>query len=148
MSGKSKEKTIGTYLKLVDSLVKLVILYACECWIDCMKKEIFGNKIKQLHMSMYKQILGVKTFVNDIKVLSELRKTPLKIDVETKMFNYCQRFPFIETDRYLFKAFKEGGFDAKDWIQNLKSLPDMFGLGNLQQNIYKMINRIIPKRRI
>ena len=116
MSGKSKEKTIGTYLKLVDSLVKLVILYACECWIDCMKKEIFGNKIKQLHMSMYKQILGVKTFVNNIKVLSELRKTPLKIDIETKMFNYCQRFPFIETDRYLFKAFKEGGFDTKGWI--------------------------------
>ena len=113
-----------------------------------MKKEIFGNKSKQLHMSMYKQILGVKKFVNDIKVWSELRKTPLKIDIETKMFNYCQRFPFIKTDRYLFKAFKEGRFDAKGWIQNLKSLPEILGLANLQHNIYKMINRIIPKKRI
>ena len=78
MSSKSKEKSIGTYLKLVDSLVKLVILYACECWIDCMKKEIFGNKIKQLHMSMYKQILGVKTFVNNIKSYLNSEKHHLK----------------------------------------------------------------------
>ena len=45
-----KEKTIGTYLKLVDSLVKPVILYACECWGDSMKKEIFANN----NMSMCK----------------------------------------------------------------------------------------------
>ena len=31
MLSKSKEKTIDTYLKLVDSLVKPVILCACEC---------------------------------------------------------------------------------------------------------------------
>ena len=60
MLSKSKGKTIGTYLKLVDSLVKLVILYACECWGDSMKKEFFANKIEQFHMSMCKQILGVK----------------------------------------------------------------------------------------
>ena len=107
MLSKSKEKIIGTYLKLVDSLVKPVILYACECWGDSMKKEIFGNKIEQFHMSMCKQILGVKKFTSNIKVLSELGRTPLKIDIETKMFKYFQRFPFIETNRYLFKAFKE-----------------------------------------
>ena len=40
---KSKEKTIGTDLKLADSLVKPVILYACECWGHSMKKEIFAK---------------------------------------------------------------------------------------------------------
>ena len=39
----SKEKTTGTNLKLVDSLVKPVILYVCECRGDSMKKEIFAN---------------------------------------------------------------------------------------------------------
>ena len=51
MLSKSKEKTIGTYLKLVDSLVKPVILYACECWGDSMKNEIFANKIEQSQIS-------------------------------------------------------------------------------------------------
>ena len=30
MLGKLKEKTIGTYFELADSLVKPVILYACK----------------------------------------------------------------------------------------------------------------------
>ena len=107
MLRKSKEKTIGTYLKLVDSLVKPVILYACECWGDSIKKEIFTNKIEQFHMSMCKQILGVKKFTNSTKVLSELGRPPLKIDIETKMFKYFQRFAFIETNRYLFKPSKK-----------------------------------------
>ena len=61
------------------------------------------------------------------------------------MFNHFQRFPFIETNRYLLKAFKEGEFDTKGWVQNLKSLLDMLGLGNMRQNIYLIINRVIPK---
>ena len=52
------------------------------------------------------------------------------------MFNYFKRFPFTETNRYLFKAFKGDEFDTKGWVQNLKSLLDMFGLATLRQNIY------------
>ena len=60
------------------------------------------------------------------------------------MFKCFQRFPFIETNRY-FKAFKEEEFYTKEWVQNLKSILDMLGLGNLQQNIYKIINGIMSK---
>ena len=62
-----------------------------------------------------------------IKVLSEIRRTPLKVDIETKMFKHFPRFLFIEINRCLFKAFKEREFDAKGWVQNLKSLLDMLG---------------------
>ena len=58
---------------------------------------------------------------------------------------FYQQFPFIETNRYLLKAFKEEKFDTKGWVQNLKSLLDMLGLGNLRQNIYKIITGIIHK---
>ena len=75
----------------------------------------------------------------------QLGRTPLKIDIETKMFKHFERFPFIETNRYLFKAFKEEEFDRKGWVQNLKSSFDLPGLGNLQQYIYKIINGTIPK---
>ena len=107
MLSKSKEKAIRRYLKLVDFLVKPVILYAYECWGDSMKKEIFTNEIEQFRMSMCKQIQGVKSFINNIKVLLELGGTPLKINVKTKVFKYSQIYSFIETNRYLFKAFKE-----------------------------------------
>ena len=38
------------YLKLVDSLVKPVILYACECWSDSQRKDIFVNRTEQFHI--------------------------------------------------------------------------------------------------
>ena len=41
------------------------------------------------------------------------------------MFKHFQRLPFIEANRYLFKAFKEDEFDTKDWFQNLNSLLNM-----------------------
>ena len=44
-----KEKTIDFYLKLVDSLVKPIILYACECWGDSLKKDCFTNKIEKFY---------------------------------------------------------------------------------------------------
>ena len=42
-----------------------------KCLGDSMKKEIFASKIEQFHMSMCKQILGVKKFTNNIKVKEE-----------------------------------------------------------------------------
>ena len=45
--------------------------------------------------------------------------------METKFFKYFLRFPFIEANKYLFKAFKEEKFDTKGWVQNLKSLLDI-----------------------
>ena len=52
-----------TYLKLVNPLVKPVVLYARECWGGSIKKELLnqtqnlkfkeiGNKIEQFHMSI------------------------------------------------------------------------------------------------
>ena len=70
---------------------------------------------------MCKPILGLKKFTNNIKVLSELDKTPLKVDIKTRMFKHLQRLPFIEISRYLSKAFKKEELDRKSWIQNSKA---------------------------
>ena len=74
----SKSKEISIYLKLVDSLVKPVILYTCECWGDSMKNEIFANKIEQFHMSMCKHILSVKKFTNSIRSYQNSEEYHLK----------------------------------------------------------------------
>ena len=90
MSSKSKGKTIGTYLKTCRLFSETVILYACKCWDDSVKNEIFANKIEQFCMSMCKQILCVKNFTN---------RTPLKTDIETKIFKYLQRFALVDQRR-------------------------------------------------
>ena len=38
-----KKDNCHTYLKLVHPLVKPVVIYACECWSDSMKKEILNK---------------------------------------------------------------------------------------------------------
>ena len=145
MLNKSKEKTIDTYLKLIDSLVKPIILYACECWGDSLKKENFSNKIENFHLSMCKQVLGVCKFTSNIKVLAELGRLPFKIDIETKMFKYLQRMPFIEKNRFLYKAFKEDESERVGWVGKMKTILDGLGLSNLMINIFKTINGDIPK---
>ena len=58
-------------------------------------------------MLMSKEILSVQKFTSNIKVLSELGTTSLKINIETKVFKYFQRFLYIETNRYLLKPSKK-----------------------------------------
>ena len=107
MLHKSKEKTIDVYLKLIESLVKPIILCACESWGDSLKKECFTNKNEKFYVSIYKQLLGVKKNFSSMKILAELARTPLEINIEIQMFKYLQRFAFIEKGRYVFKAFRE-----------------------------------------
>ena len=71
MLHRSKEKTIDVYLKLIDSVVKPIILHSCECWGDSLKKDCFTIKIERFYVSTYKQLLGVKKNVGGMKVLAE-----------------------------------------------------------------------------
>ena len=50
MLHKSKGITIDVYLKLIESLVKSIILYVCECWRDSIKKDYFANKIEKFYV--------------------------------------------------------------------------------------------------
>ena len=59
----------------------------------------------KLKSFMHKQIIGVKKNVSSIKILAELGRIPLKINIEIQMFKYLQRFAFIEKERYVSKAF-------------------------------------------
>ena len=147
MLHKSKEKTIDVYLKLIDSLVKPIILYACECWGDSLKKDCFANKIEKFYVSIYKQILGVKKNVSSMKILAELGRTPLKINIEIQMFKYLQRFAFIEKERYVSKAFQEENQAIDGWVKYMKTILELFWLGNLMGNICKVINGEIPKEK-
>ena len=131
---KSKKKTLDTYLHL----------YACESWGDCNKK----NKIKveQLHASLFKQVLGVRETTSNRKVLAKRLRFPFKIYIETQMFKYIQRFPFLEENTYLHKAINEEiQITNSGWMANLKYILDSYRLSNLMINIFKVVKGDIKK---
>ena len=55
----SEGKTANTYLNLTDTTIKPVVLYACESWGNP-KDQHNLSKIEKFHLSLCKQILGVK----------------------------------------------------------------------------------------
>ena len=146
---KSNEKTINVYIKLFETVVKPIALYACESWGDHYKKNRNFQKIEKLQTSIFKQILGVPKTTNNMKVLAEMEKFPLKINIEIQMFKYLQRFPFLKDNSYLSKAFKEQlkveKNDKTSWITNLGNILDSYGLPNLMVNILDVTKGKIKK---
>ena len=150
MISKSEEKTVQTHSKLVDSLIKPILLYACESWgdskNDISNKDIFNNKIEKFHLPMCKQILGVG---KSMKVLAELGGSPYSINIETQMFKYFQRLPFLDSGTYLFQAFQIEINSEKQpregWFSYLKKACGSYGLMNLANNIIKVVRGEIQK---
>ena len=147
---KSKGKTVNSYIKLIDSIIKPITLYACESWGDSLKKGFFNDEIEKFHLSMCRQVLGVKRNTNSMKVLAELGRVPFKVEVETAMFKYLERYPFIGKDRLLYKAFAEeikicetGG---QSWISNIKEKLAKLGLSNLFINLSKVTTEEIEPK--
>ena len=62
--------------------------------------------MKILYINLQKDI-GSQKNVSNMKILIEIRRKLLKINIEIEIFKYIQRFAFIEKERYVFKAFQE-----------------------------------------
>ena len=101
---KSEGKTVNTYL--TDTTIKPVLLYPCESW-GALKDQNNLSKIEKFHLSLCKQILGIKNNTSSSKVLGKLGRFPFRITIETQFFKYLQRIPFVKKNCYLRKAFNE-----------------------------------------
>ena len=65
------------------------------------------SKKEKFYLLLCKQILGVKNNTSSSKVSGELGRFPLRISIETQLFKYLHRIPFVKEDFYLSKAFNE-----------------------------------------
>ena len=68
---KSKAKTVKTYPKLIDTLIKPIILYACEAWGDIRTKISLKIKLKNFNFAFsengkyeIEKYLSLKSFEN------------------------------------------------------------------------------------
>ena len=132
-----KHKTIHTWLKLFDVLVKPILLYACEAWGEATTyslngaSPLFKDSFEKLQLKICKQILGVHRKTMNIPVLAELGRFPLKISIDTHMIKYFIRLNNIPTERLVYKAYKEtikSGIVVKDkWLSHIKNILDESG---------------------
>lgn len=56
-------------------------------------------------------------------------------------------FPFIDKDRYLYKDFQEDNLDTVEWIRSIKNMLELYGQGNIIQNIFKIVGVTIGRTR-
>ena len=61
------------------------------------------------------------------------------------MFKYLQRFPFIDKDICLYKAFQGDNLDTAEWIKSIKDILKLYGQGNLIQKIFKKVGEKLVK---
>ena len=107
-----KHKTIHTWLKLFDVLVKPTLLYACEAWGESTyynlkdASPIFKDSFEKLQLKVCKQILGEHRKTMNIPVLAELGRFPLKLSIDAQMIKYFTRFNSILKDRHIYKIYK------------------------------------------
>ena len=78
----SKDKNINMFLKLFDSKVKPILLYACEAWADSLKIDnninnlLLKNKLENFQMSVLKQLLAISKQNKKHIHSSRVRTTP------------------------------------------------------------------------
>ena len=69
------------------------------------------------------------------------------MSIETQLFKYLQRIPFVKEDSYLRKAFNEELANKESgWVTKMRHLLDSHGMSNLILNIFKVLNGEIDKK--
>ena len=69
------------------------------------------------------------------------------MSIETQLFKYLQRIPFVKEDSYLRKAFNEELANKESgWVTKMRHLLDSYGMSNLILNIFKVLNGEIDKK--
>lgn len=123
--GPSFNQDIPIILKLLDSLVKPIILYASDFW-GCLKLPK-NNPVENLHMLMCKQILGVQKQTTNAGVLLEIGRIPLSICAAKFSLKNWERIRLGVGNKILLEVFKEGD---ESWDQSIKSLLESNGMLN------------------
>ena len=118
---------IDLQLKLFESLVEPILLYACEIWG-------FENSpiLEKIHLRFLKNILSIRSTTPNYMVYGETGRTPLDIKVKTRMLNFWSKI-LCNPDKLsgklyqLFLQLHSTGLCNSGWITNIKSILDNTG---------------------
>ena len=84
-----------------------------------------------------------------MKVLAEAGRVPFKTNIETQMFKYLHRFPFLNEDTHLYKTFHEEihleHINKNGWANYIQKTIESYGLNHLFLNVIKTTTAEIRK---
>ena len=80
-------------------------------------------------------------------MLGELGRLSFRISIETQLFKYLQRTPFMKEDCYFRKAFNEELANKESgWVTKMRHLLGSYGMSKLILNIFQVLNDEIDKK--
>ncbi|MCG7875093.1 MAG: reverse transcriptase family protein [Candidatus Thiodiazotropha endolucinida] len=127
---------VKTKLKLFDSLISPILLYASEVW------GIYGyDHIDKVHIKFCKKLLGVRTQTPNYAVYGDLGRFPLSVIAKERSVKYWLRIltnknslmykifhsqvdeisPQAESNRFRYKRY---------WAEGIRNLLDSLGFSN------------------
>ena len=95
-------------LKLFDSLVKPILLYASETWepfLDNDYEKWEHNEIEKVHVQFLKQLIGVNRSATNLLVRGETNRHSLQQEVLKRHIKYVKYVKEKEGDRLVTQAF-------------------------------------------
>ena len=113
------KKYIMTTIKLFDSLVRPILLYASDFW-GCLKLPV-NNPIENLHMTFCKNLLGVQRQTTNIGVLLELGREPLSIMAQKACIKNWSRIKLSRSNHILSKSFEDSIANDLPWSTRIKN---------------------------
>jgi len=125
---------IDLQLKLFDSLIEPILLYACEIWGF---ENI--NILEKVHLRFLKNILSVRSSTPNFMVYGETGRYPLAIKVKTRVLNFWTKLLMNQTKlsgimyNLLYSMYSSENYNSK-WLLFVKSVLDETGLSLVWNN--------------
>ena len=129
--GSSFSKNVPLCLSLFDTLIKPILLYACDFW-GCLKIKK-SNPIENFYMRILKQILGVQKQTTNIGVLLELGKFPLAIEAKRLCIKNWERIKAGKANALVVAVHKDSIKENLPWISSIKHTLETNGFLSLYQ---------------
>ena len=120
---KHKHMPVNVIFDLFDTLIKPILLYACEVWGIRM-----GNDIEQLHLSFMKSVLGVKSSTNTCLIYTETGRFPLYICIYKQIVKYWLKLTSTSEHRFIVIAYHE---NPSEWSLFVKKILYENGFGDV-----------------
>ena len=127
--GSSFNQDVPLVLSLINSLVKPILLYACDFW-GCFTLPV-SNPIDNLYMSMLKQILGVQKQTTNVGVLLELGMAPIRIEAKKLAIKNWERIKKSQANILLLSSYQDAIQEELPWINQIKSTLESNGFLSL-----------------
>ena len=116
-------------IHLFDTLVKPILLYACDFW-GCLKLPL-NNPIENLYMQVCRQLLGVGKKTTNIGVLLELGRTPLTLDAQKIAMKNWERIKNRRANQLLIRSYENAKEESLVWVTNIRHALEKIGMYNL-----------------